>query len=72
METGAIDSEALWRRVGLDELRQALRRAQGLAEQTQTELIANAPTPCRCSSGPCTCHDWPSGRARRGSRSRTK
>ena len=105
-----LNSEDLWRRVGLDELRQTLVRAQGLmerfeqalrtlppcntcarvslleqihsagrhrsgeagslsvlagvltqavaaAEQTQTELAANAPPPCRCSSGQCTCHD---------------
>src|SRR3989338_3167269 len=97
-----LNSEDLWRRVGLDELRQALVRTQGLiqefeqalrtlppcnacarvslleqihtagrhlsgeaaslsvlagvltqavaaAEQTQTELAANAPSPCRCS-----------------------
>ncbi|MBI4597862.1 MAG: hypothetical protein HY737_05620 [Candidatus Omnitrophica bacterium] len=105
-----LNSEDLWRRVGLDELRQALVRVQGLAaafenalqtlppctacarvalleridaagrdlsgevtglsvlastlkqavaaaEQTQTELAANALAPCRCSSGECTCHD---------------
>lgn len=110
MGTDSIDSEDLWRRVGLDELRQTLVRTQTLmqqfeqalrtlppcnacarvslleqvhsagrhlsveagslsvlagmlkqavaaAEQTQTELAANAPPPCRCSSGPCTCHE---------------
>ena len=107
---GEIDSEDLWRRVGLDELRQALGRVHGLterfeqalhtlppcnacarvnlleqihtagrhlsgevtslavlattlkqavaaAEQTQAELAANAPDPCRCSFGQCTCHE---------------
>lgn len=106
----AIDSEDIWRRVGLEELRQALVRAQGLieqfeqalhtlppcntcarvnlleqistaghhlsgevtslsvlastlkqavatAEQTQAELAANAPDPCQCSTGECTCHN---------------
>lgn len=105
-----LNSEDLWRRVGLDELRQALVRAQGLmerfeqalrmlppcntcarvnlleqihttgrhlsgevttlsilagtlkqavaaAEQTQAELVADAPEPCHCSSGQCTCHE---------------
>lgn len=105
-----IDSEDLWRRVGLNELRQALVRARDLmerldqalrtlppcntcarislleqihtvgrylgnevsslsvlastlkqavaaVEQTQAELIENAPVPCQCSTGQCTCHD---------------
>ena len=109
-ETHEVDSNDLWRRVGLDELRQALARVQGLtagfekalrtlppcntcarvslleqiqatgrhlsseaaslsvlastlkqavaaAEQMQAELAANAPEPCQCSSGECTCHD---------------
>ena len=108
--TPELNSEDLWRRVGLHELRQALVRTQGLmqefeqalrtlppcnacarvnllehihaagrhlsgevaslsalagtlkqavaaAEQIQTELAANAPAPCRCSSGQCTCHE---------------
>ena len=107
---GEVNSEDLWRRMGLDELRHALVRTQGVmqqfeqalrtlppcnacarvslleqihaagrhlsseaaslsvlagtlkqavaaAEQTQTKLAANAPPPCRCSSGQCTCHD---------------
>ncbi len=110
MGTGSIDSEDIWRRVGLGELRQELVRTQSLmqefeqalrtlppcnacarvslleqihaagrhlsvasgglsvlagtlkqavaaVEQTQTELMANAPASCRCSSGPCSCHD---------------
>lgn len=105
-----IDSEDIWRRVGLDQLRQALVSTQNLAEsfeqslralppcnacarvslleqirttggrlsgevtslsvladtlkqavaaaeKTQIDLIANAPYPCQCSKGQCTCHD---------------
>lgn len=108
-EEGAIDTEDIWRRVGLEELRHALVRARGLmerfeqalrtlppcntcaraslleqidtagrhlsgeaaslsvlastlkqavasAEQTQAALVVNAPDPCHCSSGQCTCH----------------
>lgn len=110
MGAGQVDTDDLWRRVGLEELRQALERVTALAnefagalkalppcnacarvslleqihtsgrhlsgeagslsvlagalkqavaaaEQTQAELVANAPSPCRCSSGQCTCHD---------------
>lgn len=109
-ESAAIDSDDLWRRVGLGELRQALQRVTHLtrtfeevlrelppcntcargslleqihaagshlgrelvgltvlakslkeavaaAEQTQAELVAHAPKPCRCTTGPCACHD---------------
>ena len=105
-----LDTKALWRRVGLDELRQALVRieelmygfentlrslppcnacaraklveriqsdshqlsremttlsvlaeslkgALGTAEQCTTDLTANAPAPCRCTGGACTCHE---------------
>ena len=105
-----LDSEDLWRRVGLDELRKALVRieelmygfektlrslppcnacaraklveriqsdshrlsremttlsvlaeslkgALGTAEQCTTDLTANAPAPCRCTGGACTCHE---------------
>ena len=106
----SIDSEDLWKRIGLDELRKALaeielltgqfvhalqalppctkcaraklisqigdtgtrlgsktislsvlantlERAVGTAEHTQEELLANAPEPCQCATGSCTCHE---------------
>lgn len=105
-----MDAEQLWRRVGLDELRQALRRIEelmygfektlrslppcdacaraklveriqsdsnrlsremtslsvlaetlkdtlGTTEQCTAALTANPPAPCRCTGGPCTCHE---------------
>jgi hypothetical protein len=110
VEPRAIDSDDLWRRVGLGELRNALKQVERLtqtfeqalralppcntcargsllqqihtasshlgrelvgvtmlasalkeavvaAEQTHAELVAHAPNPCRCATGPCACHD---------------
>lgn len=43
--------------VGLTVLAGSLKGAVTTAEQAQAELAANAPDPCRCSSGQCTCHE---------------
>ena len=34
-----------------------LTQAVAAAEQTRAELVAKAPDPCQCPSGPCTCHE---------------
>jgi hypothetical protein len=47
--------------VSLTVLASTLKQAVAVAEQAQTELAANVPAPCQCSSGPCTCHDSSGG-----------
>jgi hypothetical protein len=43
--------------VGISVLTEALRAAVTAAEQAQAELAAQTPPPCRCPTGPCTCHE---------------
>ena len=42
---------------GVSALAETLKAAVAVAEHTQTELSANAPEPCQCSAGQCTCHE---------------
>ena len=50
--------EALGRQtISLAMLAESLEGAVAAAEQTKAAFTANAPEPCRCPSGPCTCHE---------------
>ncbi len=42
--------------VSLSVLAEAMREAVTVAEETQSELHANAPDPCRCAGERCRCH----------------
>lgn len=41
--------------IGLAALAQTLRQTMKTVEETRGQLAADAPAPCRCPSGPCTC-----------------
>ena len=43
--------------ISLTVLASILKQVMAVAEQAQGELVADAPAPCQCSTGPCTCHD---------------
>jgi len=49
---GRLSSET----VSLSVLAENLKEAVATAELAQAELGANAPDPCRCPTGLCTCH----------------
>lgn len=43
--------------ISLSVLASSLEKALKTAEQTQKELCKNAPAPCQCPEGECTCHE---------------
>lgn len=52
------DSNRLSREMtGLSVLAETLKGALSTTEQCTAALTANAPAPCRCTGGACTCHE---------------